>query len=380
MAKALKLSETGFRPVYHNFCVFPLLDDLKPAVVDFPGAEEANCILTYGYIDQQAGLTLEVLVCGDMSKDGVKFFDPSDKARAIIRAGKVLNEGFHYLKSTQELYNRNAEKLATVKEYDAPEDVEKTRELTFLDELRHKEYPDDVPVFLVKDGLQPEQCWVRMVGTEDHYIIGDLLNEPDQNFGYHKGERIGFGVQKTEDEKIICISVMNPDIKLTAEDLEDGQMLCDAIAGFNEERTEDGFFEILELLRDSFVWVPCTVQMGENDTAAIEKMVEQAGDDPESLKGTEFTSQEQTYFVPDILQNGDAFFFPAFSSIEAMGEYGESFSKVRMHMLDVIGAAKNCNQDLVGIVIDAFTEPFVLEEKVYDIVENMKSRIEEAGE
>ncbi|WP_083816305.1 hypothetical protein [Oribacterium sp. oral taxon 108] len=60
-----------------------------------------------------------------------------------------------------------------------------------------------------------------------------------------------------------------------------------------------------------------------------------------------------------------------------MGEYGDNFSKVQRHMLEVIPLARNNEKDLAGIVLNAFTEPFVLDKEIWDIVENMKSRIEE---
>ena len=81
--------------------------------------------------------------------------------------------------------------------------------------------------------------------------------------------------------------------------------------------------------------------------------------------------------IPDILQNGEQFFFPIFTTTEAMGEYGDNFSKVQRHMLEVIPLARNNEKDLSGIVLNAFTEPFVLDKEIWDIVENMKSRIEE---
>ena len=57
----MKFSEVGFRAFYHNFVTVPIKDNLKAVVKDFPGADKANYILTYGYIDHTAGLTLEVL-------------------------------------------------------------------------------------------------------------------------------------------------------------------------------------------------------------------------------------------------------------------------------------------------------------------------------
>ena len=45
--------------------------------------------------------------------------------------------------------------------------------------------------------------------------------------------------------------------------------------------------------------------------------------------GKTFSTKEAVRMIPDILQNGEQFFFPIFSSVEEMGEYGEHFSKVQ---------------------------------------------------
>ena len=58
---SIKYSEVGFRAFYHIFIAVPMKDSLKAGLQDFPGADKANYILTYGYIDHTAGLTLEVL-------------------------------------------------------------------------------------------------------------------------------------------------------------------------------------------------------------------------------------------------------------------------------------------------------------------------------
>ena len=80
--------------------------------------------------------------------------------------------------------------------------------------------------------------------------------------------------------------------------------------------------------------------------------------------------------VPDILQNGEDFFFPVFSSAEEMGEYGEGFSKIEKHFLEAIGLAINNERDVQGLVVNAFTEPFVLDREIFDIVQKMKTRLE----
>ena len=59
--------------------------------------------------------------------------------------------------------------------YDAPEEVEKTRSMTFLDASRDESCIDDVLVYLVKDGLKPEGCWVRISGTRRSLDHGNSI-------------------------------------------------------------------------------------------------------------------------------------------------------------------------------------------------------------
>ena len=112
----------------------------------------------------------------------------------------------------------------------------------------------------------------------------------------------------------------------------------------------------------------------------MERMVEKAesGDGPESLVGQVFTTLDEVRFVPDILQNGDELFFPVFTSEEEMGEYGDSFSKVEEHFLNAISWAKHNN--VAGIVINAFSEPFVVSAEMLDVIAEMDSAIGEEAE
>lgn len=69
----MKYKETGFRAFYRKFTVFMFTDTLREVTKNFPGAGQGNCILTYGYIDRSAGLTLEILAVGVAEKDSVTF-------------------------------------------------------------------------------------------------------------------------------------------------------------------------------------------------------------------------------------------------------------------------------------------------------------------
>lgn len=66
-------------------------------------------------------------------------------------------------------------------------------------------------------------------------------------------------------------------------------------------------------------------------------------------------------------------FFPAFTSIDEMGEYGEHFSKVEKQFLEVIYLAKNNDKKVAGIVMNAFTDPFVIDKRLIEIIIHMNN-------
>lgn len=369
----MKYSDVGFRAFYNNYIAVPMKEDLKNMMRDFPGIAKANYILTYGYIDHTAGLTLEILAAAIHTKDGFTFADTNSEVTAKIRIGSVIDDDcFYFDDKDGRIHDRYAEKVDSLDNYKINEEVEESCKMGFLDTSRNLEYPDDVLVYLLKDENQPEGCWVRIEGLAEHQIIGVLLNEPDQIFGYHEGEYIAFCAQQTEEKEIILVSDMNPGARITAEDLEDGTMLEAAIHAFHDERSEEHFLDILEILRDSYVWIPCNAVISEADQERFMAMLAEKED---GIIGEEFVTQDNIRMIPDILQNGDAFFFPVFSNAEAMGEYGEAFSKVQKNFLEAITLASNNEKELAGIVVNAFSEPFVLEKGLWDIVQKMKSRI-----
>ena len=170
-----------------------------------------------------------------------------------------------------------------------------------------------------------------------------------------------------------------PDDPITPELLEDGTFLKRATEICNRNRTQLNLIKLARILRDSWVWVPCTAIFSEADTEAMNKVVLEAADnnDLDSLVGHTFTSQDVVRMVPDILQNGDDFFFPVFSSDEEMGEYGQQFSKVQRHFLEAANLARNNEKNVKGIVINAFSEPFIIPKELFDVIAGMKSNFEQ---
>ena len=203
----MKYREIGFRNIYHSYYALTLTDNLRNVIKDFPGAEEADCILVYGYIDHQCGLTLEVLATGKRAENGFSFAEGNDKVRGMIRIGATEECDFYPL--DEAIGEDFSEKVDSLKLYDASEEIAKTRAMEFLDGCRDPYYVDDVLVYFIKDDLQTEGCWVRIEGIHEPGLEGTLLNEPNQDFGCHIQDIIPFRITQLEDESIVCFADRN---------------------------------------------------------------------------------------------------------------------------------------------------------------------------
>lgn len=94
----MKYSKTGFRPLYHNFCIFPINKTTKKIIENYPGASETDGVLTYGYYDRECGLTLEALACAKKTgKDQYAFAPGSEEIRSIIRIGAVADDDYVFV-------------------------------------------------------------------------------------------------------------------------------------------------------------------------------------------------------------------------------------------------------------------------------------------
>ncbi len=150
-------------------------------------------------------------------------------------------------------------------------------------------------------------------------------------------------------------------------DLESGKVLQYLIDRFNKDRTPEIFYSVLRCFRDSYVWIPCTVSSISDDD--IKKFSKANARDT-------IVSSDNIKLKPDILQSGDKFFFPVFSSVDQMGDYGRNFSKIEKHSFEAMGMAL-AHKETIGIVVDAFTCPFIIDKELFKIIENIPSNIEE---
>ena len=62
------------------------------------------------------------------------------------------------------------------------------------------------------------------------------------------------------------------------------ELLKEAIARFNADRTENNLFTILWLMKNASLWVPCTAVLSDRDQQQFEAMIKDCGDDPEDVE------------------------------------------------------------------------------------------------
>lgn len=170
-----------------------------------------------------------------------------------------------------------------------------------------------------------------------------------------------------------------PDDPITAGLLEDGSFLKRTLEICNRNRSPLNLIKLAKILRDSFVWILCNAILSDRDYENWSKVVLDAADkgDLDSVVGHEFTNEDNIRFVPDILKNGDDLFFPVFTSDDEMGEYGEHFSKLQKHFLEAANLARNNEKNVKGIVINPFSESFIIPIELFDVIADLESSVED---
>lgn len=199
----------SFREFYHKIVFIKASPILRISLRErMDCCEYDNGCLAYGYINEREGLSFRILCSADVrfNKLTRRSFDPM---RTLTLRRKAADDyrflGLDYCDVDTSDF---ADYIAAMDErYKcAHEQTEKMREFKFLDSVRHPEYPDIVSVMLFKEGMQAEKVWVHCRAFSENELFGKLLTEPQQNFGIHPGNIIGFTPVPQKDG-IMCISV-----------------------------------------------------------------------------------------------------------------------------------------------------------------------------
>ena len=340
----MRFSEVDFRILDDTMVVFPAAEVKENIDLASVRAED-DLLLAYCYIDHLEGLLLVVLASGHKEEDRFVFNDPDGDRKVSLKLSGLGESEFEFYEEDDD---RFYDAISSTGQMDS-EDLLMTRGMEFLDSMRKPFDPDAIRVLLRKENVPEEESLVRIEKAQEHRLIGTLCEDPKQSFGYRAGETLAFYVSKKEDGKPYCIADLNYRSVLTKAELEDGSLLKRTIHSFNLDQNENGFAEVLQILRDSELWIPV-----KNDT---------------------LLSVSEKELVPGLLQRNDKYYLPVFTDTAEMKDTTKKQPRTRMGMLKAIELAKK--NEVAGIVVNPFTEPFSVHKKLFTTVASMKSLLEE---
>lgn len=219
-AKLKPCEGESFRKFNHRILYFrspKLLVTMK--AMHFETLPGSDGILAYGYIDKDAGLSFKGICCANIGADNTMQLAPCNPSTSLSIRSETIRDAQYIdmLETNTELYEFSDIISLTKQFYEdtVPSAVLRMRDYTFLDSLRHPEFPDDVQVVLYKDGQKPEVVWVRCMepNVDEGLLYGRLLNEPHADYGWHSGDVVSFRYIQDDDNGDSCcvyIGVIQP--------------------------------------------------------------------------------------------------------------------------------------------------------------------------
>ena len=307
-----------------------------------------DLLLAYCYIDHLKGLTLAVLTSGRKGDGRYVFDDPDTSKTAFIRLSGLGECEFEFYEEDDDRFFDAVSAISMTDD----EDLLMTRSMEFLDGSRKQFDPDVVNVLLTRKNAPDEECPVRIVKADDHRFIGTLEETPKQSSVYRAGDPVIFYVSKKEDGKVYCIADLTYRNILTKTELDDGSLLKDSIHAFNLDQNENSFAEVIQILRDSELWIP--------------------------VKDETLLSASEKELVPGLLQRNDNYYLPVFTNTAEMGDGAKKQPRTRLGTLKTIELAEK--NEVAGIVVNPFTEPFILHKKLFKTLASMKSLLEDLNQ
>lgn len=203
------LKEMNFRDIVDKYLYIDAASVAQNLGSIFEVTDDVTGLLCYGYIDEQASISFEILCCAvyDAAKKTLKLLHGNDEQLAKIHLAELLEAQAAVLPSEMPRLSEFQSKVAMVqKAYKADEVTEAMRRLTSLDPARIATHPDIVAVYLVR-GDEAEAVQVLLKEVREVIIIGTLLSEPQKASGLHKDDEISFFLVRNE-KGIMCMKVL----------------------------------------------------------------------------------------------------------------------------------------------------------------------------
>lgn len=218
----MKITELNFRQLADNYVLFSDINEKEMLLCkqDFPYEEGDNVLLTYGYIDVEAGLSFEVLAFGQKLQDGSIIYregNPTVTVKLRYREDMDVetveyDERFDAFQETIDMLDQF---------YGASSQLNMIRQEQSFDEFRYNSHPDDVNVLMIAGESASERVWVRTRGLVDGVVIGTLLNQPYSDaFGLNEGDTVRVYPARSLDGELTLVTDqtlaylgVNPDVE-----------------------------------------------------------------------------------------------------------------------------------------------------------------------
>ena len=200
----MKVEEIFFRDMYRQICLLTGAGVVKlvnlHSLFDFPPDEKLDGFLTYAYIDGET-FTFEIMAGAKTLGGRAKMFPVAYKKIVKLKRAQVDDADIKIVTAEYILPFRDRIEMISDR---AKSSREQTRLIKNLDAFRHPNYPDDAVVYFFSEADKPaELLWVRCASVDENILTGELLNEPNKNFGIHAGDKIKFGVAQIGEQDIL---------------------------------------------------------------------------------------------------------------------------------------------------------------------------------
>lgn len=132
--------------------------------------------------------------------------------------------------------------------------------------------------------------------------------------------------------------------------------------GFLNNPNRETLANLLGALKESALFIPMSIEMDKSDREKFLK----------GKKGDVIQTEHDMKMKPDILRDKDGkLFLPVFSNqAQIPQDYARKFSQISFPTIQCIQMA-HATPNLSGLVLDAFTEPFVMPFDVADVLLNI---------
>ena len=152
MDMARNLDTVSFRDMDNKFLLVMDIDLKTRMIIEKSGfriRQDDNAMLVFGYIDQEAGISFELLCAACVYDDGEVSLEPTNKTTSFkFRYGSFEGDVVPFTNLSQLVpFHDRAQMI--VKGYKAPDAVLEIRAIQELDPSRAPGYPDDVVVFFL---------------------------------------------------------------------------------------------------------------------------------------------------------------------------------------------------------------------------------------